>query len=271
MHNYQQQRHTEAQQDERLTVDDITPKMMRIPLDEISFSTSSRAENDDDSIVSTISNDDLEDDHTLQVVNEVPRSIFSNYWKEGTGDEIRGRPSSPQQQQQKKLLPSCDNNIMDGYKYFGIDRSEVERANSNKECDDHDSINTYERMLQRYEKPSPRSNRQTSSSSSRPSWMAFFGGSGYHFSSEPQFQNLGTKPTRFAQSDTALLKKPKRSCLRSGRFASSGDTMETTANNNNNNSQQQQQHVTFQPKIEIQVFQPPVEKWAPSGWSDWFG
>jgi hypothetical protein len=270
MHHQHQQQNISLQEDERLTVDDITRKMMRIPLDEISFSTSSPASEDDDSIVSTISNDDndLEEDSKIQMVSEVPRSIFSKYWKEQTGDEIR-RTSSSSLPQQKKL-PSCDNNIMDGYKYFGIDRSEVQRDSKVSE-DENDSINTYERMLQQYEKPSqPQISKQTSLSSRPSSWMTFFGGKSYHFSSsEPRLQHLGTKPTRCTQSDTALLKKPQKSCLRRGRFTStSGDVVDTTNSNNptNNNNR-----VSFQPKIEIKVFQPPVEKWAPSGWSDWFG
>jgi hypothetical protein len=70
---------------------------------------------------------------------------------------------------------------------------------------------------------------------------------------------LQQEQLRKTQSTSALTKKP--SCLRSSRFAAaprreSSDSLDRS--------------VTFSTKVDIVVFQRPVELWAPKGWSDYF-
>eukprot|EP00539_Tryblionella_compressa_P006824 CAMPEP_0178756438 /NCGR_PEP_ID=MMETSP0744-20121128/13275_1 /TAXON_ID=913974 /ORGANISM="Nitzschia punctata, Strain CCMP561" /LENGTH=258 /DNA_ID=CAMNT_0020410581 /DNA_START=47 /DNA_END=820 /DNA_ORIENTATION=+ len=252
--------------DERLSVENPA---IKIPLDEISFSTGGPENNDEESVISTISNDEDSEENSQEqrIVDSVPRSIFSNYWKVDP-KAAAATAVSADHHHQTSIRANMTVATPDPYKYFGIQHpNEVE-----EEKVEEDSVNTYERMLKQYEQQHQQCSTNSSSTrrpyESRPLWMSFFGGNCY--SSEPQLQLqsshihktgaiIGTR--RNVQSDTALLKTPQKSCLRRGRFSASSCQQDDDASSHNK--------VSFQPKIQVHVFQPPVEKWAPSGWSDW--
>jgi hypothetical protein len=267
-----------ANNDERFTAEG-PPAVTRIPLDEISFSTnacSCGVENDDDaeSVVSDVSDDVffcLQAQQT-KIVDNVPRSIFSSYWKDDSKEQrhtsIPAQPAAPAVgfKRAAPLAQVPQQRDLDPYQYFGIERPEEKRVDEKAQTEtEASSLNTYEKMLQRYEQTSQsRTSRSPSSFENRPFWMSFFGRNG-HFS-EPQLSSKFPYQ-RNMQSDTALVKKPKKSCLRSGRFS-------CTHSSSCKQFQSEPEHcskVSFQPKIEVLVFELPVEHFASSGWSKMFG
>jgi hypothetical protein len=259
------------------------PPPMRIPLDEISFSTASAgAANDEEgSVVSSVSDfeDDVNDSAGAKVVDTVPRSIFSSYWKDdfrGTDPSMascrRRALSPPSSDPQRVVLGSKVPQEQDPYQVYGIDRPH-HGPSSERKAEEDSSLNTYERILQAYEQPQPCPPRASSSSlprspfESRPLWMSFFSGDKFYHSSEPQrLSELARGTSRATRSDTALIQMPKKSCLRRGRFSGLEGLKETTVDKSPASYK-----VCFQPKIEVRVFPPPVEQWSPSGWSSFFG
>lgn len=233
------------------------PAAMRIPLDEISFSTRSMssqmnendADDDGESIVSDMSEEELPPN---KVVDSVPpRSIFSTYYNANPTSIASKRSANPPTKRIQRLVPLQQQNDPDPYKYFGIERPERQRPKD--DSDSSSSLNTYERILQMHEKPPLLKNAPEN----RPFWMSFFGKQ----ASEP---HLATRlpHQRNACSDTVLIQKPKKSCLRRGRFS---------CHEPNKGNSYSAKAISFQPKIEVRVFEPPVEQFASKGWSDMFG
>lgn len=283
--------------DVRLSKSHTTGKM--IPLGEVSFNF----DDDSSSVVSTISGDN-DDQCRLSVGEkyqpsrptqggdesvEPPRSIFSNYWNADDSCAIRVRPSprciaNPHKTQRRGIIvhQQPQQTVIDPYEHFGL----VEDCGEERVAED--SINTYERMLQKHEisaHRNPGSSVNPNPFESRPLWLsALFGTDSRQRSlaSAPSLRRLETPGDRQGQrgtlSDTALLKTPKKSCLRRGRY-SCGSTLpdSSRAATVEHESKQKQREpadhaeVSFQPKIEIYFFHPPVESWAPKGWSKWFG
>jgi hypothetical protein len=70
---------------------------------------------------------------------------------------------------------------------------------------------------------------------------------------------------RVTQSSSVLQsRKPKQSCLRQGRYSGDQRLLLDDSESSSRTS------VRFSPKADVKVFTPPVEIWAPGGWSDWF-
>lgn len=277
---------------DRWTVEDCggSSSPMRTPLDDISFSTTSAwaPNGDEGSEVSSIS--DLEDEENdgivrsnpaAKVVDAVPRSIFSRYWKD---DLRRDNPAASsarhcsESNAQIAVLRSKIPPDQNAYQVFRIHRSRAQEQQSEEDS----SLNTYERTLLAHEhQPSPPlpcsppvSSLPPSPFESRPLWMSFFSGNDY--CSEPHLLSaFGSNQTRATRSDTALIQTPKKSCLRKGRFAQTNPGKAANPCNNDDGpytkSPSSASKVCFQPKIQVHVFQPPVEQWSPSGWSSFFG
>jgi hypothetical protein len=122
------------------------------------------------------------------------------------------------------------------------------------EQDDEDqSMNTYERTLKSCEVIVV---KKRSPYESLPLWMGWF------TASAPSLMgNRGLSISdcaRASKSDSALHKPPLKSLLRAGRF--SGHHPPTAASH----------HVHFRPVVQMYLFEPPQESWAPEGWSSWF-
>lgn len=173
------------------------------------------------------------------------------------------------------------------------------------------SLNTYERMINgEYEWPPSSSSKhqhrlRRSMNDDRNTnlfnvWMSFFGGNtASACASEsraaatttvmrhslPSLRNLDRQSAACAsssqrrggvQSESALLKTPQKSCLRRGRFSVSVTRSSQPLSNNeeeaeNTSIRTDKTIVHFEKKVEVFEFQPPVESWAESGWSSWFG
>jgi hypothetical protein len=239
---------------EALITEGEPPVAIRIPLDEVSFSTRSMGsgcKNDDgeeDSLVSDMSEDD--ESQQRKIVDSVPRSIFSTYYEANPTAAARKRSANPPTKRIQRLAPQHSD--PDPFEFFGIKRPE--RHGREDENDSSSSMNTYERVLQQHES----SNNPLES---RPFWMSFFGGNGH--ASEPHLtaRNLHQ---RNAYSDSVLIRKPKTSCLRRGRFSTLQDANEATDHCS-------PKAISFQSSIEVRVYERPVEQFASKGWSDFFG
>jgi len=113
------------------------------------------------------------------------------------------------------------------------------------------SANTYERTL--------RKNEGVSTSSRR---IIF--GTGCYSQSTPTL-SLSTLVNDFrkTRSSSELERKPKASCLRPCRY--SGQQQRNTSEGSTAEAS-----VTFSKQVKVATFQPPLEKWAAAGWSDFF-
>jgi hypothetical protein len=164
----------------------------------------------------------------------------------------------------------------DPYQFFGIEE-EKEGETSTTDDDDSDSLNSYEGILQKNEVGvSEKNHRSRRRSRTCPSLS---------------FERVGMQRTivgsteKTMQSDTVLFSKTssslqRLSCLRKSRFAvdANADINESdssTQSSNNNGKRKGEQHrttsVSFEARIQVRLFRPPVENWAPIGWSNWFG
>jgi len=230
------------------------------------------------------------------------RSIFSTYWK---ADQTTNEPSSPvstrsnidsgqqevlwQQQQGGEVSKTYTYTYLHNpFKYFGIEESD-----SGTTDEDDSSTNSYERVLRRQE-GTPTKTRERSRTC--PS----FCNAGAHTTEELR---RSTKMT--TQSDTLLFAKSstmkRLSCLRKGRFSCENLRSYNEYDGNCNMRESGKQKgglissksvpkisllpsprtlkrvesktlVSFdESRTQIHWFHPPVEKWAPSGWSSWFG
>jgi hypothetical protein len=288
---------------DELLVMDTTPCPMRIPFDEISYSTATgsgdaAAHDEEGSVVSAISDlDDIDENesilkkpanhHSFNVVETVPRSIFSSYWK---GDYTNNRDPAAvcyATPRKRSIGIQAIRPEQDPYLAFGIKhpQKQVDQKRELVSSSSSSSLNTYERIIQAYEQrasPSPvplsHSSIPRSPFESRPLWMSFF--SGNQYLSEPQLLSSvhDSRTARANRSDTALAMKPQKSCLRRGRFTAAVQSTSTIQNPSTTARPEVPQlslsspaRVCFQPKIEVHVFQPPVEQWSTSGWSSLFG
>lgn len=254
--------------DEQLLSGECPPSPILLSKDEISTVN----EEEEESVISSLEVDTVVVLKTSNVVNAVPRSIFSSYWNDNSRRKhISGspstieRPSKASFQQRiapRAVLRSSIPPEQDPYHVFGIPRNNAIETNATREVasEDFSSLNTYERTLQTYEQQHRHPSRASATCESRP----YF--SGYHASEPYSLSSLVATPpyTVKAQSDTALIQKPQKSCLRRGRFSAvEQSTAETTVPCNTT-------RVYFQPKIQVRVFQRPVEQWSPNGWSSYF-
>lgn len=255
--------------DEQLLSGECPPSPILLSLDEISTVN----EEEEESAISSLEVDTLFLLKTSNVVNAVPRSIFSSYWNDNSrrkdtsgSPSTIGRPSKASYQRcivPRALLRSNIPPEQDPYHVFGIPLNNVIETNAAREAapsEDLSSLNTYERTLQTYEQQHRHPNRAFATCEGRP----YF--SGYHASEPYSLSSLVATPpyTVKAQSDTALIQKPQKSCLRRGRFSAAEQRIaEVTV-------PCMTTKVYFQPQIQVRVFQRPVEQWSPNGWSSYF-
>mmetsp|Transcript_25619 Transcript_25619/g.56169 ORF Transcript_25619/g.56169 Transcript_25619/m.56169 type:complete len:270 (-) Transcript_25619:281-1090(-) len=253
--------------DQRLTVD---VPMMHGPLQHV---PNIHEENDEHRIALTDSMKSLPSSSVSQ------RSIFSSYWKTAPRSSSPSSSISPrscpvveqevgrgeqQRHQQRRQIHKTYAyiHLRDPYEYFGIEEEQDEYETTSDNDTDASSINSYERVLRRQEAAPYKAIGERSST--------------YPYFSAIDLQSIGTlldRTKKTTQSDTVLFAKTsslKRSCLRKGRFSFE-----------NKKSKEEDQvrpskgvtsrTVSFESAIKICLFQTPVEKWAPRGWSNWFG
>eukprot|EP00534_Pseudo-nitzschia_fraudulenta_P019481 CAMPEP_0201277278 /NCGR_PEP_ID=MMETSP0853-20130426/59118_1 /ASSEMBLY_ACC=CAM_ASM_000640 /TAXON_ID=183588 /ORGANISM="Pseudo-nitzschia fraudulenta, Strain WWA7" /LENGTH=255 /DNA_ID=CAMNT_0047585405 /DNA_START=8 /DNA_END=772 /DNA_ORIENTATION=- len=210
------------------------------------------------------------------------RSIFSAYWKT---DPRPSPPSSPlssisneksrrRQHGRRQIHKTYAYNYdRDPHEFFGINPDDGDDGSSTSE--DDDSLNSYERVLQKDEVVI---NEVRSRSSTCPSFnIADLGFAAIGL--------LGAEKT--TQSDTILFAKTssslkRLSCLRKSRFAFDKENKKHGENkkdqrristsssschlsSTSSTMPKERMSVSFESKIEIHLFRPPVEKWAPNG------
>ena len=213
------------------------------------------------------------------------RSIFADYWKTDPRPDspLSRLPSSPKHlmEEVKPLSPTRRRIIHNTYTYdydknanpfrfFGIEEDESRLTSTDVSTDDEDdcnSLNSYERHLQKNELGVASEGKHPKRSLTSPSL----------------FRSMATmnleSSRRKTQSDTALFveTKKKPSCLRKSRFSFDSDSIDSNtsnrgvSNNNGTTNGERRSSVSFEPMIKVHEFQDPVEKWAPNGWSNWFG
>lgn len=189
------------------------------------------------------------------------------------------------------------NHDQDPFKYFGIEEEE-EYETTATESDDS-SVNSYERVLRRNEVEIHTTTtreggwRSNTCPTSLSACTTFESCSGMVISNRK----------KTSQSDTFLFAKTsslkRLSCLRKSRFSFEKDKHFTDnkdghhhqqhlSNDLPNGNEGKEHHrasstsstatattttssVSFESNVEVRLFRPPVEKWAPNGWSSWFG
>lgn len=222
----------------------------------------------------------------VQVSSQTPkqRSIFSEYWKTESQKPRLMTPTAsvssiihepPPMEEEKQQSPHRRRRIIQHHKtftynydrnpfqYFGIEEDEARIISTDDDGDDDsDSLNSYERILHKNEvgkKKQRRSNTcPTLSRLSR------------------DMDGLALeKRKKTSQSDTVLFtnrsSQQRLSCLRKSRFAVDADENCETCTGMIRKGEQQRPSVSFEAKIMVHLFPSPVEKWAPTGWSNWFG
>jgi len=265
--------------DERLTLD--APTTMKGPLELLS---SGMERNSAADILACDSNSCSPQSLPVTSTRTPPRSIFPAYWKT---DPRPSRPSpisseveKRQQQQQRQSHPprriihktfaySYDR---DPYQFYGI---EEDKTSSTSEDDyDSDSLNSYEFNLRKNEAGIIAENHQRRSRTCPSLSLPEVG--------IRRMVELDRTHATF-QSDTVLYAKTSRrmSCLRKSRFSfdangnrkddDDGSSSSTNSNHGEGKGEQHRTSVSFEPRIKVHLFVPPVEKWAPNGWSNWFG
>jgi len=199
------------------------------------------------------------------------RSIFSAYWKT---DQRPSRSLSPISSEVEKLLHPQRRRIQktftytydrDPYQYFGIE--EDEGKTSSTDDDDSDSLNSYEHDLHNNEVKVTRNSCRRSRLCPSLSYDEVGINRMAHGSAE-----------KAVQSDTALFAKTspslqRLSCLRKNRFSLDTDNSNSNLaqSNRRKGKGEHRTSVTFEPKIQVVLYSPPMEKWAPNKWSEWFG
>jgi len=207
---------------------------------------------------------------SLPTASTTQRSIFSTYWK--TNRQLSCSPHSPlpipsevgtsEIPKRRQIIHNTFSYTYDRdpYQYFGIGEDEGKISTSD---DDSESLNSYELFLEKNEIEVAMKNCRRSRTHSS---LSFNDGL-----VEKRILNRAEKTT---QSDTALFAKTspslKRvSCLRKSRF--SVDTEKSCSDKTQLEKGDHRTSVTFEPRIEVHLFPPPAEEWAPKGWSTWFG
>ena len=114
------------------------------------------------------------------------------------------------------------------------------------------SANTYERTLKRHEAPSP----QASPSTRRSIFKTLVSESVPALSLIASMQQQ--EQLRKTHSTSALRKK-RSSCLRRSRLAEAPSRTSSS-----------DLSVSFSAKVDVVVYQQPIERWAANGWSDYF-
>lgn len=194
------------------------------------------------------------------------RSIFSAYWKTDRhlsrplceASQSCGELKAPKQSRRRIHKTFSYTYDRDPYEFFGIEE-DGSKTSSTFCDDDSDSLNLYELNLRNQEaEVGGETRRKIRTCPSLLRTGAAIDG-----------MARGEKTTK---SDTVLFAKTS-SCLRKSRFCFDGD------NSNNDGIQPRKgdtmgkipRSVSFESRIMVRLFEPPIEKWAPIGWSNWFG
>lgn len=299
--------------DERLTIDD---HLVKGPLESKKDIASSVCTTQSSASEST-------SESTSASTSPTQRSIFSAYWKTDSrlsrslpslissrNSEVEEEQQQHRQDQQQEQQPqrqqqqqhhsnNCPrqrrrifNNKTysytydgDPYQYFGIEEEEDETSTT--EDDDSDSLNSYERILQKNEfSDTTAKNHHRIGNRRRRSRTC----ASLSFERVGMLRTMVDSTKQTTQSDTVLFAQTSSSlqrvsCLRKSRFAvaadsSNNNSSESDADNDTDNdtdididtdSSTQSSSVSFEARIQVRLFIPPVENWAPSGWSNWFG
>lgn len=213
------------------------------------------------------------------------RSIFADYWKTGPRPDspLSRFPASPKHvMEEVKPLSLTRRRIIHNtytynfdknanpFRFFGIEEDEGRLTSTDLSTDDDendcDSLNSYERHLQKSEVGVASEVKHPRRSLTSPSLSR----------SMATMTLEGSR--RKTQSDTALFVKAKKkpSCLRKSRFSFDSDSIESDSNrgvsyNMGATNGERRPSVSFEPMIKVHEFQEPVERWASNGWSNWFG
>jgi len=268
--------------DERLTIDDHLvqgPLESKKDISSVCTSQSSASESTSSSTLPT------------------QRSIFSAYWKtdsrlsrsppssiSSSNSEVEEETQQQQDQQHHFNCPRRRRRIFnnktytytydgDPYQFFGIEEEEDETSTTEDDSDS-DSLNSYERILQKNEVSETKNHHRIGNRRRRSRTCASL-----------SFERVGMPRTmvdsvaKTTQSDTVLFANTssslqRLSCLRKSRFASDADSSESKNSNHESDidtDSSVRSSVSFEARIQVRLFIPPVENWAPSGWSNWFG
>jgi len=203
------------------------------------------------------------------------QSIFSAYWKTDprfsrplhSPSQSRSEAKTSKQPQRRRIHKTYSYTYdRDPYQFFGIEE-DGSKTTTTFNDDDSDSLNSYELNLREHEVGVIEENCRRISTC--PSLIdAGAGIDGIVLKS-------GGKTT---QSDTILFAKTsssplkRLSCLRKSRFCFDADTSNNDGTQPRNEERKGKfpMSVSFESKIMVHLFQPPIEKWAASGWSNWF-
>lgn len=177
------------------------------------------------------------------------RCIFSHDW---TDKKLPARSSYPTSlSPQRSKSPKCVLYHPHFQLYAHVHVAETKTSGS---------VNTYESKLTSCE-----TTRQEKEEKARKRWFPYENRPlASWLASAPSLPSIsGAFAPRHTQSDSALLAQNQRPkpVLRKGRFSLDGIKDKTCKTN----------HVSFEPKIQVHSFEPPLDNWAPQGWSDWFG
>jgi len=276
----------------------LDPKQSFDSLDSSSSSSSSKLPpldqvttcSDDSSSVSSLSS--AEDDSFSAVPpppsfsSSPPRSIFKTYWdKTGVSSPPlvikrlhRSRPTTTAVAPPVSRVLFTDNKDRVNKKIVPEeDLTEEEDDDVQVDCGSGDSVNTYERTLKRH-------NHVVSSSpgpaAPSPHRRSIFGQQEQLLHSQPNLSSLSSfcssnAAFRKTQSTSALVPSlaallPSRSCLRQGRFSSSGRSSSWCGSASHYSHSSFTSNVSFQEDVRVVVYQRPVEHWAADGWSQRF-
>lgn len=252
--------------DQRLTVD--APAVMHGPLQNV---PNTQEENSEHCIALTLTNSPKSFPSSSASASQ--RSIFSAYWRTSPRSSPPSSPISPrsnpvveqeasrgqhQRDQQRREIHKPKTYayvyLRDPYEYFGIEEEQCECKTTTDNDIDDSSVNSYELFLRKEEATAFDAIYER-----RNTYPCF---------SAIDLRSMRTRVgsnEKSTQSDTVLFAKTSRSCLRKGRFS---------RENNSSKGEDQlrpSKEVSFESAIKIHLFQAPLEKWAPSGWSNWFG
>jgi len=185
------------------------------------------------------------------------RSIFGSYWQQNKNQNSQKVPAQQSRAIQRSKSPKCVLRHPHVQVYASPDQGIVYESQGDQggrvSCSvtgdkDNSPLNekeaTSKQMSRTYE------SRPLPLSSIWKSLPAFF--------TDESSKVLVPRPIK---SDTALDAKLLKSNLRKGRF--SGESM-------SRDSRSKVANVTFQPMIKVHSFEPPMDRWAESGWSKLF-
>lgn len=263
------------------------------PLDQVTTCS------DDSSSVSSLSS--AEDDSFFAVPpppssSSPPRSIFKSYWDKTGGSPPlvikrlhRYRPTTavvapPVSRvlftDNKDLLRSKSSSNAIVPEEEVLTEDDIDNDDDQVDCDlEQDSVNTYERTLKRNNNltcaspahapaaPSPHRRSifgQQQLLQSQPNLSSLSSFSGTTFRKTQSTSALGATPS----SSSSLF--PPRSCLRQGRFSSSGRSSSWCGSASHYSHSSFTSNVSFHKDVRVVVYQRPVEHWAADGWSQRF-